>query len=362
MRDLKSLLTVVMVTMLSVMIFGMAPVFAETDHGDCGQGVSWTLDDKGTLTINGNGKVEDYHETMESYQREINSPWYKHEKDIKKAVVGKGVTPGKCMFARLSYLESISCPEGIEEIPDGMCAYCTQLRTVSLPSSVKRIGASGFLSCKRLKSVLLPEQLTEIDVSAFEGSQALQHIDFPLTLERVGSHAFSVSGIDRVVIPAKTTEIDEMAFDGCPRLKHIIITSDQLTMGNAVFSNAERLQTCVIGDGVSSLPSETFSKAGKLYISPKVTSIADDALSGSYMTIYGEAGSAAEEFTRKNTLYYEPLTFYEVSNDITLEDYGFNLEDPLVLTQFMIKKYPNFEWLWTRLYNRYMTKHYENSL
>ncbi len=362
MNNFKKLLFVALVMMLSVMVFGAAPVFAETDHGDCGEGVSWTLNDEGTLTINGNGKVDDYRESNQPPERVISSPWFKHKKEIKKAVIGKGVTPGKLMFARLSYLEDVSFPDGIEEIPDGMCAYCGQLRTVSLPSSVKRIGSAGFLSCKRLKSVLLPEGLTQIDASAFENTLALQHIDFPLTLERIGSHAFNISGIDRVVIPAKTTEIGDMAFAACQRLKHIIITGEQINLGKSVFCEADKLQTCVIGDGVSTLPSETFSTAGKLYISPKVTTIADDALSGSYMTIYGEAGSAAEEFARKNTLYYEPLTFYEVSDDITLEDYGFNLEDPLVLTQTMIKKYANFEWLWTRLYNRYMTKHYENSL
>ena len=72
MKNLKSLFIVALVMALFVMVFSAAPVFAETDHGDCGKGVNWSLDDEGTLTINGNGKVDDYRETMESSRRVIN--------------------------------------------------------------------------------------------------------------------------------------------------------------------------------------------------------------------------------------------------------------------------------------------------
>ena len=65
-------------------------VRAESEN--CGENVTWTLDDEGTLTINGNGEMPNYGWEEESQR----NPWYYND-TIKNVVIEKGVTSiGSC--------------------------------------------------------------------------------------------------------------------------------------------------------------------------------------------------------------------------------------------------------------------------
>ena len=65
------------------MVLGMAlPVCAaETvDSGTCGENLTWTLDDEGTLTISGTGEMEGF------------PSWGSYDEDIKSVVINAGAT------------------------------------------------------------------------------------------------------------------------------------------------------------------------------------------------------------------------------------------------------------------------------
>ena len=97
-------------------------------------GLTWTLDADGTLTISGTGAMMDI-------------PAFNNS-NIKKVVIQEGVT-------------SI-----------GMSAFndCDSLTSITIPESVTSIGNYAFESCGKLASITIPKSVTSIGAYAFSGT------------------------------------------------------------------------------------------------------------------------------------------------------------------------------------------------
>ena len=122
------------------------PVKAETiASGTCGDNLTWTLTDSGTLTISGTGEMYDYDSRPIAWS-------YK----IREVQIEKGVTSiGNMAFNLCSNLTSVTIPEGVMSIGDGAFANCTSLTSITLPEGVASIGDWAFRSCINLSSVIL---------------------------------------------------------------------------------------------------------------------------------------------------------------------------------------------------------------
>ena len=98
-------LVVVMAMLLSFM-----PVIAQAaTSGECGDNLTWTLDDEGTLTISGTGDMTDW-----SYS---SVPWYSSRSSIKNVIIGNSVTSiGSSAFDSCSSLKSVVIPDSVTSI------------------------------------------------------------------------------------------------------------------------------------------------------------------------------------------------------------------------------------------------------
>ncbi len=74
-----------MVLVLSILCVFMTVTVSAATSGTCGDNVTWTLDDEGTLTISGTGEMEDWSTSS-------NVPWYSSRESITSVVVENGVT------------------------------------------------------------------------------------------------------------------------------------------------------------------------------------------------------------------------------------------------------------------------------
>ena len=70
---------VLAIILTAVLLLGVMPVvsFATNivESGTCGENLTWTLDDEGTLTISGTGK-------MKSFSDSIHAPWFLYNYSI----------------------------------------------------------------------------------------------------------------------------------------------------------------------------------------------------------------------------------------------------------------------------------------
>ena len=178
-----------------------------TFSGSCGDNLTWTLDDKGTLTVSGTGDIE-------------STPWSSMNSSIKKVVIEDGVT-SVCDLAFLA---------------------CTNLKSIEISNSVTRIGTRAFESCRQLVSVTIPSSVKEIGANAFSRCERLSNITLNEGLEVISSDAFSGTNISSIHIPSTVYDLSEynagyMTEEGrydnviryCANLRTITVSQDNPT-------------------------------------------------------------------------------------------------------------------------------------
>ena len=175
------------------------PVKAETiASGTCGDNLTWTLTDSGTLTISGTGEMYD------PYSRPIG--WMSYIGDIKKVLIEQGVTSiGSVAFRYCSNLISITIPEGVMSIGNEAFSGCTSLTSITIPEGVASIEDYAFSKCTSLTSITLPEGVTRIGNRAFDLCRSLTSITLPEDVTSIGDKAFdNCSGLIQITVQATT--------------------------------------------------------------------------------------------------------------------------------------------------------------
>ena len=107
---------------------------ASSKSGNCGangDNLKWSLSDDGTLTITGKGEMHDWnHEDFWGYSDLV--PWNDYKSQIKRVVIGEGVTSiGFWAFADTA-ITSATLPSTIKDLSQGAFAYCSNLKKVTL--------------------------------------------------------------------------------------------------------------------------------------------------------------------------------------------------------------------------------------
>ena len=133
-----------------------------------------------------------------------------------------------------------------KSIPANAFAGKNTLLELTLPSGTEEIGEQAFNGCSVLHLTAIPSKLSTIGVGAFSGCSSMDlSIKFPATLKTLG----------------------EGAFEGC----RSIVSADfsacsDLNFGTRVFSGCRSLEWANLPEGMTSLPSGTFSDAGLLSV------------------------------------------------------------------------------------------------
>ena len=175
----KKLLSAALVLCLLLALLPMA-AFADDDvqTGTCGDGLTWTLDAAGTLTVTGSGV--------------ISANAFAFNSKIVRAEIGAGVTGiGLGAFFKCANLEAVTLPAGLTTLGTAAFAYCEKLASVTLPGSLKSTGGGAFQGCTALTAVTILPGVTRIDTRAFSDCAALKEITIPATVTAIGGSAFS---------------------------------------------------------------------------------------------------------------------------------------------------------------------------
>ena len=170
-----------------------------TASGDCGENVTWMLDNDSLLTISGTGPMSDYSfmPWEEVYDFDVtDAPWYEYRNYITKVIIEASVTSiGDCSFSS-----------------------CYSLVDVTIPNGIINIGESAFYGCFNLTSVTIPDSVIGIE-----------------------DYAFQRSGLTSITIPNRVTSIGRATFDGCGNLTSVIIPDSVTSMGDFAFSGCSSL-------------------------------------------------------------------------------------------------------------------------
>ena len=226
----KKILSLILAVSMLCTFMPVITSAAIVDSGTCGENVTWTLDDNGTLTISGTGDMTDYDLNGNSY-----APWFDNRSGIYAVIIENGVTSiGDYTF------------------------YGCALTSVNIPASVTSIGRSAFSYCGPLTSITIPDSVTTIGNNAFAFSGQLTNVTIGKRVTSIGDGAFSYCGLTSVTIPDGVTSIGYGAFTFNPDLTSATIPDSVTSIGDWAFSECMSLTSITIPRGVTSIGEGTF--------------------------------------------------------------------------------------------------------
>ncbi|MCD7771100.1 MAG: leucine-rich repeat domain-containing protein, partial [Oscillospiraceae bacterium] len=251
------------------------------DSGTCGadgDNLTWVLTSDGTLTISGEGE-------MENFYSDYYVPWYSYNESIFNVVISYGVTSvGSNAFSGCSSITDVSLANSVTTLGDFVFSGCTSLSEITIPSSIVTCKTYGPFSglniervtfesdvipkgilrnCKTLKYVVFSNGVTEIEQAAFRDCISLETIDLPEGLTTIGSYAFAgCTALYDVTLPESVTTIGSYAFLDCTSLLDINFPSSIESCGTSGPFSGSGIETVVCN--ATTIPSYTFRDCSEL--------------------------------------------------------------------------------------------------
>lgn len=288
-----ALLTACVVLLCTILCVTNVSAEEMTSFGKCGENLTWTLSDDGTLTISGTGEMYDF---------DWGGPWSSYHKQIKSIVFEEGVTSiGSRAFVGMfdpncfynehyphldhitigdtitvirdsaffaNPIESIEFSDSLIEIGNSVFTD-TLLSDVTFGSNLKIIGNYAF-DCCPLPELNLPDSIEVIGTQAFSNNSALHELDIPEGVTNLGLWAFAAcDNLTRVSVPSTVTTMGANPFCINKSLSEITVSPDNpmyCSVDNAIYSKDLTVLYSVQG-----------SHSGTYRVADTVTTIADYA-------------------------------------------------------------------------------------
>lgn len=238
--------------------------------GTIGDNINWAVNEEtGTLTISGEGDMEDYPTYGPGWQ-------YSEYIDIIKTII---IEPGVTSIGRNAFkveyenVTKLIVSESVTEMQD--VGNFQNIRTAG-PSGgnydyefgwTDRIADNAFAS-SYLQSVILPSTIRTIGERAFNHC-GISTVTFPYGLETIGAFAFQASDIEYIVLPEGVT-LEEYAFSDCDLLNAVYLPNDLSEVPNHLFYNCSSLKSISIPYNVTSIGDWSFANTSiELIVIPK---------------------------------------------------------------------------------------------
>ena len=245
--------------------------------GICGENMTYTLDNSGTLTISGSGYMYFYSDKPDDAKSEATgggptgvlptvnvksyAPWKYHLDCIKKVVFNGDINSiASSAFANCNNLQSVTIPDSVTEIGSYAFCGCTSLSNVSIPGSVTRIDNFAFCNCTNLTGISLPDSVRRLGSYAFNGCTSLISVRLPSGLNSIYAGLFAnCSSLKSITIPASVSSIGDNAFWSCSSLTNVTIPDGVYNLGGYSFRSCTSLKSISIPDTVTAIGYYSFA-------------------------------------------------------------------------------------------------------
>ncbi|MGE5580456.1 MAG: leucine-rich repeat protein [Bacillota bacterium] len=159
-------------------------------------------------------------------------------------------------------IKTFDMPDSVTSIGDGAFSGCGSMTAITLSENLETIGASAFYYCSALTNVVIPNSVKSIGDDAFSYCYGLRNVILTDShLESIGSHAFSVSGIESISLPNSVTYIGDSAFEACESLLSIVLPDNAAftAIPDSLFANCVALDHLAIPKSVTSIGADAFN-------------------------------------------------------------------------------------------------------
>lgn len=250
-------------------------LFAEDENviasGECGangDNLTWKLTEDGTLTISGEGRMENYSYAQQGTQYRSTAPWGTRWNRVLSLRIESGVTNiGNAAFFGCSSLTSTTISEGVTSI-GSWAFYSCGLTCITLPTSIEGIGTTAFSSCSDLKDIYYCGSIGAL-------KRITSNINLPADCILHGATSDVDNGAcgDRLAWTLSTAGI--LTISGSGDMRNY---SDSTSNGAPWNTYREQINAVVLEPGITSIGDYAFTKFDNLtdiQIPDSVTSIGE---------------------------------------------------------------------------------------
>ena len=260
-------------------------------------------------------------------------------------------------FEGCESLLSISLPEGVTKIGQGLFKNCTSLEKVTFAANTLGfIASNAFFGCSSLEEFVFPANVESnftLGASAFSGCSSLESITLPDNVKTIPDNAFldcvsletvlmrsdaagtvgasAFAGcvkLKNVTLSDGITQIKQKAFLNCAALEQITLPQSLIKLGNGsttsnagygnVFENCVSLKEITLPEGVSIIDVATFKNCeslAKVTVSGALTLIREDAFEGCGNVKFCVADGNVKTEIEDNAIYAEYTDSFYLLND-----------------------------------------------
>ena len=258
---------------------GLTFVFAQ-QSGSCGDNLTWTLDEDGTLTISGTGEmydgivIEGFEEKITQVIFEEGITYIGESAFQNTKLTGSLILPasltriGIAAFSDCSKITgNLTLPAGLTSIGRNAFYGCSGfIGTLTLPTDLTNIGSEAFYGCSGFTNLTLPADLTSIEDATFrECSGFTGNLTLPESLTSIGSYAFyrCTGFTGNLTLPESLTNIGEGAFQNCNLTGNLIIPEKLTSIEERAFGYCRGFtDTLMLPESLLSIGSQAFGNCG----------------------------------------------------------------------------------------------------
>lgn len=273
MKKKKSFLTISFILALFILTFSYTKATKAETLGtfQYGDNIYATLDETGTLTLNGTGAMWDGSKVL--YRKYHGSGRYDYYEYYRSSETKTVKIAGKD-----TYIDDL-------------------VYKIVVNDGITSIGNYAFYEFTKLQSLSIGSSVTSIGEYAFYHTSGLHTVTIPGTIRKIGIGAFSSSGLTSCTLNKGIQTIDNYAFYNT-KLKYLVIPDGITMIGEGAFYNYS-LETVTIPQNITIIKTGAFPSVTATIYSMDVM-IADGAF-GSSSTLIANRGSSAEKYANLNS-------------------------------------------------------------
>lgn len=168
--------------------------------------------------------------------KRIDGNTFRNCKKLKSITIPKSVNHIGGSAFQGSALVKAALPEKVKRIAQHAFANCSNLKQVTIKGKITEISAKTFYNCKKLESIILPETVKNIRRYAFMNCTALKKFQSPKALESIGTKSFAnCKSLRSFTLGKNVQSIGDYAFLNCNALTSICGDDKNIVYGKGVF-------------------------------------------------------------------------------------------------------------------------------